>query len=155
MLRSPARGPTPCGSPTILLQTKKGRRLSTKRCRRAGQTWFVTFWRRAPIPSSPMATARSRSIWSAPAPATMAAEDEAAPELRRLMLPRSTLRGAEPLLLRPPESEVLAALGLEASARRLQPRFARCCKARRRRSSLRGTGPLRAVHAHHHDCCSV
>src|SRR6266705_1004466 len=34
MLRSAARGPTPCGSPTILLQTKKVRRLSTKRWRR-------------------------------------------------------------------------------------------------------------------------
>ena len=38
-------------------------------------------------------------------------------------------------LLPPQEPEVVAALGVEASARRLQPRFARCCKTRRRRSS--------------------
>ena len=67
-------------------------------------------------------------------------EDEAEAELRRLKLPRATLRGAEPGLLPPREPEVVAALGVEASARRLQPRFARCCKTRRRRSSLRGTG---------------
>ena len=49
------------------------------------------------------------------------------------------------------EPEVVAALGVEASARRLQPRFARCCKTRRRRSSLRGARLLRAVEARHHD----
>src|SRR5262249_20123546 len=38
------------------------RRLSTKRRRRAGRTWFVTFYRREPIPNSSMPTARSRSI---------------------------------------------------------------------------------------------
>jgi hypothetical protein len=56
------------------------------------------------------------------------AEDEAEAELRRLLPPRATLRGAEP------------PLGVEASTRRLQPRFALYCKTRRRRSSLRGTG---------------
>src|SRR5262245_33612959 len=85
MLRSPARELTPCGSPTILLRTKKVRRLFTKRCRQAGRTWFVTFWRRESIPSSSMPTARSRSIWSA---ASAMAEDEAEAELRRLVLPR-------------------------------------------------------------------
>src|SRR5262245_5785593 len=63
------------------------------------------------------------------------AEDEAEAELRRLLLPQATLPGAEPVLLPPREPEVAAALGVEASARRLQPRFARCCKTRRRRSS--------------------
>ena len=66
------------------------------------------------------------------------AEDEAEAELQRL-LPQATLRGAEPVPLPPREPEVVAALGVEASTRRLQPRFARCCKTRRRRSSLRGT----------------
>src|SRR5262245_1759039 len=128
MLKSPEREPTPCGSPTILLRTKKVCRLSTKRCREAGRTWFVTFWTRESIPSSSMPTARSRSIWSAMA---AMAPDEAEVEFRRLL--RETLRGAEPAL-----PEVVAALELETLARRLQPRFARCCKTRRRRSSLRG-----------------
>src|SRR5512138_655673 len=131
MLRSPAREPTPCGSPTILLPTKKVRRLSTKRCRQAGRTWFVTFWRRESIPSSSMPTARSRSIWS---PSAAMAEDEAKAKLRRLMLPRPT-RGAEQALLPPREPEVVAALQVEASVLRLQPRSARCCKTRCRTSS--------------------
>src|SRR5262245_50590221 len=75
-----------------------------------------------------MPTAKSRSIWSRP-PAM--AEDEAEAERRRPMLPRATLRCAE--------REVVAAPGGQASARQLQPRFARCCKTRRRRSSLRVT----------------
>jgi hypothetical protein len=44
-------------------------------------------------------------------------EDEA--ELRHPLLPQ--------------EPAVVAALGVEVSALRLQPRFARCCKTRRRR----------------------
>ena len=51
-------------------------------------------------------------------------EHEAEAELRRLLL--RALQGAEAR-----ELEVVAALGAEVSALRLQPRFARCCKARR------------------------
>src|SRR5262245_37942060 len=124
MPRSPAREPTPCGFPTILLRTKKVRRPSTKPRRRAGRTWFVICWTREPILSSSMPTARNRSMWWAPA---AMAEDEVEAELRRLALPRATMLGAEP--------EVVAALGVEAPARRLQLRFARCSKQRRRRSN--------------------
>src|SRR5262245_31561552 len=121
MLRSPAREPIPCGSPTCLLRTKKVRRLFTKRCRRAGRTWFVTFWKSDSIHNSSMPTAGSRSICS-----TQAAmpEHEAEAELRLLL--QATPRGAEAR-----QPEVVAALGAEVSALRLQPRFARCCKARR------------------------
>ena len=68
------------------------------------------------MPSLLMPTARSRSICS-PQPAMAADEDEA--ELRRL-LQRPTTRAAEPVLLPPQEPEVVAALGVEASAPRLQ-----------------------------------
>src|SRR5262249_49494763 len=117
--------------------TKKVCRLSTERCRRAGRTWFVTFWIREPILSSSMPTARSLSISSAPAEL---GGDEAEAELRRLLL-RATLRSAE-AAPPPREPEVVPVLGVEASARRLQPRFARCCKTWRRRNNLRGTGYL-------------
>src|SRR5688572_4000629 len=94
MLRSPARGPTPCGSPTIRLRTKKGHRLSTERCRRAERTLFGTFWRKAPRPTSLMPMAGSRSICSISRLLGAApAEHEAEAELRR---PGLILRGAEP-----------------------------------------------------------
>ena len=61
-------------------------------------------------------------------------EDEAEVELRRLLPAQETLRGAERALLLPLEAaEVVAARVVEASAQRLQPRFARCFRTRRRR----------------------
>ena len=75
------------------------------------------------------------------------AEDEA--ELRRL-LPQPTMGAAEPVLLPPQEPEVVAALGVEASAPQLQPRFARCCKKRPRKSSLQKYRPLTVVDVRHH-----
>src|SRR5262249_16546747 len=94
-----------------------------------------------------MPMARSRSIWSSPeAPAAMP-EAEAEAEVPGLLLPREILRDAEPVLLPPREPEVVAALGLEASARRLQPRFARCCKRRRRRSRVRAILSVVTPHA--------
>src|SRR5262245_6450038 len=109
MLRLPAHEPTPCGSPTILPQTKKVRRLFTQRCRRVVRTWFVTFWRREPIPSSSMRTERSRSICLTPAELAALLEPEAEAEIQRLL---------PPLL----EPEVVAPLGVVESARQSQPR---------------------------------
>lgn len=130
MLRSRARGPTPCGFPTILPLTERAHRLFTQRSRRAGRTWFVTFWGREPIANSSMPMAGSRSICL-----TLGLpEDEAEAELRRLLLAQATLQGEE--------REVVAALGVEAPLTlRLQPRFVRCSKAQRRR----GSGPRRGL----------
>ena len=62
-------------------------------------------------------------------------EHEAEAELRLLLLLllRATLRDAEQGL-----PELVAVPGVEASTRQLQPKFARCCKARPG-SSLRRT----------------
>src|SRR5262245_3102246 len=96
-----------------------------ERCRRAGRTWFGTYWRKGPVTSLSMPTAGSRSICSisplrAPPPGRAAG-----PELRRPARPGPILRGAE--------REAVALLA-EPSAPRLQPRFARCCGPQRRRS---------------------
>src|SRR4051812_34126638 len=115
MRRSPARGPTPCGSPTIRRRTKKGHRRSTERYRRAGRTWFGTFCTKELHPSSSTPTAGSRSICSTSRLAPP-------PEHER---PRLVLRGAEP--------EVVVALA-ERSRPRPQPRFASCCGTQRQRS---------------------
>src|SRR6185436_16553686 len=123
MRRSPAQEPTPCGSPTTLLQTEKARRLSMQRYRRAGQRWFVTFWKREPILSLSMPTARSQSTCS---PLTKPALPEVEGE-------------AEPALRAPQVPEVVAAPGVEASTLQQQKRFARCCKTPRRKSSPRRT----------------
>src|SRR5262245_29229045 len=138
MFKSPAQGPTPCGSPTILPQTRKARLHFTEPYRRAGRNWFVTFWRREPIQSSSMRTVKSRSICSTLlALVVQLARVAGEAELQRLVLPRLTTRGAVPVQLLPLEL-VVVALGVEVPTRQLQPRFARCCKMQRRRSSLRG-----------------
>src|SRR6476646_2652025 len=108
MLRLPAPEPTPCGSPTCPLRTKKGRRLSMALRRQAGRTWFATFWRREPIPISSMPTAKNQSIDSMREVAV--AEHEA--EAERPLL----------VLLQPRPPEVVAELVVEASTLRLLPK---------------------------------
>jgi hypothetical protein len=81
--------------------------------------------------------AGSQSIFSPPAMAAMP-EHEAVAQLQRL-LPQATLQGAEPVPPPSREPPVVAPLEVEASTLRLLPKFARCCKTHRRRSSPRDT----------------
>ena len=141
MLRSPAREPTPCGSPTILLRTKKVSS-ALHGAVQAGRTDLVRYLLekganpelvdangKKPIDlvSAGGGDGGGRGRGGAPAP---------------VLRGNTAGRGA---VLPPREPEVVAALGVEASARRLQPRFARCCKTRRRRSSLQRSAMISAI----------